>query len=61
MMNKNSALNIPCTHCDQPAIPGTNPPVCEDHKELVKKGSKEASNLKELDNCLKETNDTIGV
>ena len=54
MMNKNSALNIPCTHCDQTAIPGTNPPVCEEHQELVKRGSKEASNLKELDSTIKD-------
>lgn len=49
MMNKNSALNIPCTHCDQTAIPGTNPPVCEEHQELVKKSSTEPSTLKELE------------
>ena len=49
MMNKNSALNIPCIHCDNNAIPGTNPPVCEEHQELTKKGSKEASTLKELE------------
>lgn len=50
-MDKNSSENKPCTYCDAEAIPGTYPPVCEEHKN-VKKASEneEPSTLKELEN-----------
>lgn len=50
MMNKNSAENKVCIHCNKDALPNTDPPVCEEHL-LSKKASEEgeAENLKELD------------
>ena len=52
MMEKNSNENIVCAYCDKDAIPGTNPPVCEDHishtQEKKASAETEANSLKEL-------------
>ena len=50
-MEKRSSEGIPCTYCDLDAVPGTNPPCCELHEDLVKEASEksEPSTLKELD------------
>jgi hypothetical protein len=52
-MEKRSSEGLPCTYCDLDAIPGTNPPCCELHKDLVKEASETKksapSTLKELD------------
>lgn len=50
MMTKHSAQDIPCTFCENPAIPGTDPAVCEEHAKLEKKSSNTKANLKDLDN-----------
>lgn len=50
MMDKNSAQGMPCSKCNKDALPGTNPPCCEDH--LLDKQATEgddAKTLKELD------------
>lgn len=56
MMEKKSNERIPCTLCDNDAVPGTNPPLCADclQKQLDKKATAapekdEPSTLKELD------------
>ncbi len=36
---------MPCTYCEETAIEGTNPPVCEEHRHTE---LKEANTLKEL-------------
>lgn len=52
-MEKRSSEGLPCTYCERDAIPGTHPPCCELHKDLVKEASAEKesapSTLKELD------------
>lgn len=48
MMIKQSNKGIPCTYCDNKAIPDTDPPVCEEHKDLKKKATKDIT-LKELE------------
>lgn len=51
-MIKNSNEHIPCVHCDRDAVPGTDPPVCEEHMKLKKKASAaDAETLKELLNA----------
>lgn len=49
-MIKNGKL-LPCTYCDKVAIPGSDPPVCEDHKDapMKKKASEGPSTMKELE------------
>ena len=42
-MRKVSAEGVPCMYCDAPAIPGTYPPVCSEHKETLKKQQDELS------------------
>lgn len=56
MMEKHSNERIPCTACDNDAVPGTNPPLCKEclQKQLDKKASEEPvkdepKTLKELD------------
>ena len=51
MMDKNSAQGMPCSKCNKDALPGTNPPVCEDHllDKQASEESAEAGTLKELD------------
>jgi hypothetical protein len=46
-MEKRSNEGIPCTYCDADALPGTNPPVCEEHLH-TKTASDEPKTLKEL-------------
>lgn len=50
-MEKTSKLNIPCTYCGNDAIPDTDPPVCAEHREMVKKASEfhEPETLKQLE------------
>ena len=49
-MRKNSAEGIQCTYCDKPALPETEPPVCEEHVKMKKQASKkEPETLKELE------------
>lgn len=48
MLDKRSSMNIPCIYCEKDALPDTNPPVCAEHVNLVKKGSA-SSTLKELE------------
>lgn len=48
MMEKCSAVKKVCTYCDKDALPDTDPPVCEEHKNM-KTASEEATTLKELD------------
>lgn len=52
-MMKNSAENVPCTYCDNDAVPGTEPPVCQEHMELVKKSAEDTGpeTLKEMLNA----------
>ena len=50
MMIKTGKMGIKCTYCDAEALPDTEPPVCEEHKELRKEASAEATTLKELQN-----------
>ena len=53
MMDKKSSEGIPCTYCDKDALPGTDPPVCEEHKAMgeTKQASEhEPETLKELEN-----------
>ena len=45
-MIKNSNEHIPCTWCDRDALPHTDPPVCELHKD--KKLDKQASEKKDV-------------
>ena len=45
-MIKNSNEHIPCTWCDKDALPNTDPPACELHKDKSLK--KEASEKKGL-------------
>lgn len=51
-MDKRSNEHIPCAYCDEDAIPGTEPPVCEKHRDEAqrKKASAEdmPDTLKEL-------------
>lgn len=47
-MIKQSNKGIPCTYCDKKAIKDTDPPVCEEHKKMNKKASKDLT-LKELE------------
>lgn len=54
-MDKQSNQNIPCTWCDRPALPNTDPPACEVHqkdppKYQEKTASEHPLTLKELDN-----------
>ena len=49
MLNKQSNKGIPCTYCDEKALPDTQPPVCAKHKGIKKKASG-AVTLKELEN-----------
>jgi len=52
MMNKISSEGIPCAYCDEPAIPGTEPPACAKHAGLAKKaGEERPETLKELDSA----------
>lgn len=46
-MEKKGAENKVCTYCDKDAVPGTEPPVCEEHQHSKK--ASEPSTLKELD------------
>lgn len=48
MLDKRSSMNIPCIYCEKDALPNTDPPVCVEHSDLVKKGSV-SSTLKELE------------
>jgi hypothetical protein len=49
-MRKNSAEGIQCAYCDKPALPETEPPVCEEHVKMKKQASKkEPETLKELE------------
>lgn len=55
-IEKHGNEHIPCTLCDEDALPGTNPPMCARHmkEQLDKKASAEESKpetLKELDNA----------
>lgn len=48
-MDKHSSENIPCTYCENDALPDTYPPVCEEHKNIKKaSAADEPSTLKEL-------------
>ena len=48
-MAKHSSENIPCTYCENDALPDTYPPVCEEHKNIKKASADdEPSTLKEL-------------
>lgn len=40
MMDKQSNLHIPCTYCDKDALPNTDPPVCEEHRDRPSLGKK---------------------
>lgn len=55
-MNKRSSEGVPCTYCDNLAVPGTEPPVCEEHLKLHKQASAKPATLKELDSA-NEPND----
>ena len=48
MMDKRSNEDIQCTYCDNNALPNTDPPVCEKHKN-TKQASAEPTTLKELE------------
>lgn len=55
-MDKKGNEHIPCTLCDEDALPGTNPPMCAKHvkEQLDKKASaapEKPATLKELDNA----------
>lgn len=39
MMDKRSNDGLRCVVCGAPAVPGTNPPACEEHIKLDKKAS----------------------
>lgn len=39
---------MPCTYCDEMALPDTYPPVCAKHRKVRKKAS-EGMTLKELE------------
>ena len=51
-MDKRSNEHIPCAYCDEDALPGTEPPVCERHRDEAqrKKASEDDApeTLKEL-------------
>lgn len=48
-MDKNSAEHIPCTYCSNDSVPGTYPPVCEEHQHIKQASDDtEPSTLKEL-------------
>lgn len=51
MMIKNGKF-IPCTYCDKVSIQGSDPPVCEEHKNepMKKKATEGPSTIKELEN-----------
>lgn len=52
MMDKKGNEGIPCTYCDEQAVPGTDPPACEKHAGLNKKaGDAPPDTLKELDSA----------
>lgn len=43
---------IPCTYCDKISIPGSDPPVCEEHKDAdmhKEAAEQEPKTLKELE------------
>lgn len=48
MLIKQSNKGIPCTYCEEPALPDTDPPVCEQCRKLNKKAAK-VMTLKELE------------
>lgn len=48
-MNKTSSEGIPCTYCNEDALPDTDPPVCANHLEMSKKASGRPETMKELD------------
>ena len=51
-MNKNSAEGKPCVFCGNPALPDTDPPVCEEHVNTKIASEDEGpSTLKELNNA----------
>jgi len=47
-MDKNSSEHKVCIYCDADALPGTEPPVCEEHKN-TKQASETPVNLKDLE------------
>lgn len=49
-MCKQSSEHIPCTWCDRDALPNTDPPACELHKDMHKQASEsiDPKTLKEL-------------
>jgi len=52
MMDKKSNESVPCTYCDNPALPNTDPPVCAEHADKQNKeasGDRKPESLKELD------------
>ena len=48
MLKKQSNKRVPCTYCEEIAIPNTYPPVCEKHRKVRKKASEQMT-LKELE------------
>ena len=48
MLKKQGNKRVPCTYCDEIALPDTYPPVCEKHRKIKKKASAQKT-LKELE------------
>ena len=48
VMKKQSNKGIPCTYCDEKALPNTDPPVCAKHRGMRKQAAK-GMTLKELE------------
>ena len=58
MMNKRSSEGVPCTYCDNTAVAGTEPPMCE---QCLKDGLKKDASADNKPNTLKELDASVDI